>query len=83
MGGVTVTVTAGDGAGNRRALIGPSYRAGPAAARLAPPIDRAGPGPGVSAGRAGLTAASIAAKTRADGCTGGMARPLITAPAAE
>lgn len=78
-----MTVAAGDGAGNRRTPIGPSYRAGPAAARLTLPIDRAGPGPGVSSGRAGLTAASIAAQTRADGGTGSDAWQLITAPAAE
>lgn len=78
-----VSVTAGDGAGNRRALIGPSYRAGPAAACRVLPIDRVGQGPRVSAGRAGLTATSIAAQTHADGRTGSEAWPLITAPAAE
>lgn len=57
-GGVTAPVTAGDGAGNRRARIGPSYRAGPAFARRTPPIDRAGRGWG-SARTLGLTATSI------------------------
>lgn len=56
---MTAPVTAGDGAGNRRARIGPSYRAGPAFARRAPPIDRAGWGRG-SARTLGLTATSIA-----------------------
>lgn len=58
-GGVTAPVTAGDGAGNRRARIGPSYRASPAFARRTPPIDRAGRGRG-SARTLGLTATSIA-----------------------
>lgn len=58
-GGVTAPVTAGDGAGNRRARIGPSYRASPAFARRTPPIDRAGWGRG-SARTLGLTATSIA-----------------------
>lgn len=58
-GGVTALVTAGDGAGNRRARIGPSYRASPAFARRTPPIDRAGRGRG-SARTLGLTATSIA-----------------------
>lgn len=58
-GGVTAPVTAGDGAGNRRARIGPSYRASPAFARRTPPIDRTGRGRG-SARTLGLTATSIA-----------------------
>lgn len=78
-----MTATAGDGAGNRRTPIGPSYRTSPAAARLAVPIDRVGQGPEVSVGQASLTAASIAAQTHADGGTGGAAWPLITVPAAE